>query len=56
LNLDKRVMRLDLTTPAGRDRLLALLADAGVLIERSSLGYDLGRKCTFPAFPTVCCQ
>jgi len=38
LNRNKRVMQLDLTTPAGRDVLLALLADADVLVENFKTG------------------
>jgi benzylsuccinate CoA-transferase BbsE subunit len=33
VNLNKRAVALDLATPAGRDRFLALLADSDVLLE-----------------------
>ena len=57
LNRNKRVMQLDLTTPAGREVLLALLADADVLVENFKTGtmekWGLGYDTLAERFPRL---
>lgn len=57
LNRNKRVMRLDLAQPAGRDVLLALLADADVLVENFKTGtlekWGLGYDALCDRFPRL---
>lgn len=57
LNRNKRVMTLDLTQPAGREALLALLADADVLIENFKTGtmekWGLGYDTLSQRFPQL---
>lgn len=57
LNRNKRVMRLDLTAPAEREVLLALLADADVLIENFKTGtlekWGLGYDTLCARFPRL---
>lgn len=57
INRNKRVMRLDLATPAGREALLALLAQADVLIENFKTGtletWGLGQDTLAARFPRL---
>ncbi|MGO4153032.1 CaiB/BaiF CoA transferase family protein [Cupriavidus sp. YAF13] len=57
LNRNKRVMRLDLTTDADREVLLALLADADVLVENFKTGtlekWGLGFDALSARFPRL---
>jgi crotonobetainyl-CoA:carnitine CoA-transferase CaiB-like acyl-CoA transferase len=57
LNRNKRGMRLDLAEPAGRDKLLELLADADVLIENFKTGtlekWGLGYEALSERFPRL---
>jgi crotonobetainyl-CoA:carnitine CoA-transferase CaiB-like acyl-CoA transferase len=57
LNRNKRVMRLDLTTAADREVLLALLADADVLVENFKTGtlerWGLGYASLSERFPRL---
>jgi len=57
LNRNKRVMRLDLTTEADREVLLALLADADVLVENFKTGtlekWGLGYDALCARFPRL---
>lgn len=57
LNRNKRVMRLDLTTEAGREVLMALLAEADVLIENFKTGtmekWGIGYDALSARFPRL---
>lgn len=57
LNRNKRLMHLDLASEPGRERLLALLADADVLIENFKTGtlerWGLGQEALAQRFPRL---
>ena len=57
LNRNKRLLSLDLAAPAGQDALLALLADADVLIENFKTGtlekWGLGQAALAERFPRL---
>ncbi|MCW5658938.1 MAG: CoA transferase [Burkholderiaceae bacterium] len=57
LNRNKRLLSLDLAVPAGRDALLALLADADVLIENFKTGtlekWGIGHETLAERFPRL---
>ncbi|MBK8529772.1 MAG: CoA transferase [Rubrivivax sp.] len=57
LNRNKRLLTLDLASPAGREQLLALLADADVLIENFKTGtlekWGIGHEVLAQRFPRL---
>jgi crotonobetainyl-CoA:carnitine CoA-transferase CaiB-like acyl-CoA transferase len=61
LNRNKRLLKLDLAAPAGRERMLALLAEADVLVENFKSGtlegWGIGREVLAERFPRLvhCC-